>query len=58
MRVVIFGGTGLLGSSIQRSLKKKVTSVIFQVKKKSDFKSKLQSDKNLSFKKNKTICCY
>ena len=48
MRVVIFGGTGLLGSSIHRDLKKKgYKCYISSQKKKSDFKSNLQSDKKI-----------
>jgi dTDP-4-dehydrorhamnose reductase len=48
MRVVIFGGTGLLGSSILHSLQKKgYKCFASSQKKKSDFKSNLQSEKKI-----------
>lgn len=55
MRVVIFGGTGLLGSSILYSLQKKgYKCFTSSQKKKSDFKSNLQSEKKiLQFLKKK-----
>tara|TARA_Y100000389_G_scaffold166012_1_gene170470 strand:- start:30486 stop:31328 length:843 start_codon:yes stop_codon:yes gene_type:complete len=48
MRAVIFGGTGLLGSSILDDLQKKgCQCFISSQKKKSDFKSNLQSEKKI-----------
>ena len=48
MRVVIFGGTGLLGSSIRNNLeKKKISCFVSSLTKKSDFKSNLLSKKKI-----------
>ena len=56
MRIVIFGGTGLLGQSIFSNLNEKYNCYISSFKKKSDFKSNLQSSKKImSFLKKKQI---
>ena len=55
MKKIIFGGTGLLGQSIFSNLNEKYNCYISSFKKKSDFKSNLQSSKKImSFLKKKT----
>ena len=56
MRIIIFGGTGLLGQAIYFNLNKKHSCYISSLKKKSDFKNNLQSSKKImSFLKKKRI---